>query len=280
MKSNYLRTVFLLTVFLFTVSVGYCQKGSLFIIGGGSRPPELLKELIKTADPAPNDYIVVLAMATSLPQESFESIRTQLSGLCKNAITGFNFTKDQANTSKSWIDSVRHARLIYIVGGDQNKFMEVVRGSVLYGAMHQAYDNGATISGTSAGAAVMSEIMITGAERDSTDKNSFKEIKKDNVVTAQGMGFVRKAVIDQHFIKRSRYNRLISVLADHPDKMVIGIDESTAIIVKGDNVSVVGESQVIVISNPKAIKISDEDKVTFKEARLSLFARGDHFKLE
>lgn len=280
MNKNYLGKFILLTAFVFALSSGYGQKkGSLFIIGGGTRTPALLEELIKTANPAVSDYIVILTMATSLPQESLESIRSQLSGHCKNPITGFNFTKVQANDNESWIDSVRNAKLIYIVGGDQNRFMDVVRGSRLYDAMHQAYDNGATISGTSAGAAVMSEIMITGAERDSTDKNSFKEIKKDNVVTSQGMGFINKAIIDQHFIRRSRYNRLISVLADHPDKMVIGIDESTAIIVKGKKVSVVGESQVVVIYKPKMMKISDKERVTFKNARLSLFASGDDFQL-
>lgn len=281
MKKNFLERFILLTAFFFALSAGYGQKkGSLFIIGGGDRTPGLMGELIKTANPGKNDYIVVLTMSTSVPEESYGSIRNQLSTLCKNPVTGFNFTKTQANDHTVWIDSVRKARLIYIVGGDQNKFMEVVKESKLYEAMHQAYAQGTTISGTSAGAAVMSQIMITGEEKYKKDKDGFKEIQKNNVVTSQGMGFITSAIIDQHFIKRSRYNRLLSVLTDHPDKMVIGIDESTAIVVKGKKVRVVGESQVVVIRKPKKMQVSDKNKVGFKNARLSLFTAGDHFKLK
>lgn len=280
MKKNFLKRLFLVSALMFILSSGFSQKGSLFIIGGGARTPELLTDLIQTANPSVDDYIVILTMATSVPDESFESIRSQLSGHCKNAITGFNFNKTQANEHKEWIDSVRNAKLIYVVGGDQNKFMEVVRGSVLYDALHQAYNNGSTISGTSAGAAIMSQIMITGEEKDKKNKDSFREIRSDNVVTSPGMGFIDKAIIDQHFIQRSRYNRLISVLSDHPDKMVIGIDESTAIVVTGKKARVVGESQVVVISGPKKVKSSKEKKVSFKNARLSLFAAGDQFKIK
>lgn len=273
---------FLLCVaFVAILSDGYSQdKGSLFIIGGGERTPELMSELIKTASLGSGDYIVILPMATSVPEESVSFVSNQISKLCPNPITSFNFTKEEADNKQSWIDSVRHARLIYVVGGDQNKFMAVVANTHLYDAMHEAFRNGATISGTSAGAAIMSEIMITGAERDTADKGAFRQIKGNNVVTAQGMGFTTKAIIDQHFVKRSRYNRLLSVLADHPDKTVIGIDESTAIIVKGKLVKVVGESQVVVISLPGKPGLVNGEKVTFKNAKLSLFTDGDSFKLK
>ena len=281
MKKQFFERCLLISLFVFAGLAGQSQKGNLFIIGGGERTPALMSELIRTADPSASDYIVILTMATSVPEESYASIRSQLSALCTNHITGFNFTKTQADDQAAWIDSVRAAKLIYVVGGDQNKFMEVVLGTRLYQALHEAYDHGATISGTSAGAAIMSQIMITGEEKDKENKNSFRDIRSDNVVTSEGMGFIHRAIIDQHFIKRSRYNRLISVLADHPDKMVIGIDESTAIIVSGRRARVVGESQVVVISRPKKLKISTGRKqVSFKNARFSLLAAGDRFKLK
>lgn len=279
MKSNFFKNVLLVAVFSYSAALTYGQKGSLFIIGGGDRPPAMMQELIKTAALRPTDYIVILPMATSIPEESVAFIRAGLKDICNNPITSFNFTKIQANEKKSWIDSVQNARLIYIAGGDQNRFMKVVSGSKLYDALHAAYNNGATISGTSAGAAVMSEIMITGAEKDTTGKGDFKEIKKDNVITSQGMGFLTTAIVDQHFIRRSRYNRLLSVLADHPDKTVIGIDESTAIIVKGKKIHVTGDSQVIVISHPKKLKTSDKNKAGFTNAKLSVVMPGNDFEL-
>lgn len=281
MKNNFNKKCILLAAFAFTTFFSYSQnRGSLFIIGGGDRSPELMKELVETAALSPTDYIVILPMATSIPEESVSFISSQLSATCKNHIASFNFTKAQANDNKSWIDSVQNARLIYITGGDQNKFMEVVRGSRLYDALHLAFHKGATISGTSAGAAVMSQIMITGEEKDKSDKGDFKEIKSNNAETMQGMGFVTDAIVDQHFIKRSRYNRLLSVLSDHPDKMVIGIDESTAIIIHGKKVTVAGESQVVVISKPQKMSLFNKGKISFENARLSLYSPGQSFELK
>lgn len=258
----------------------YCQSnGSLFIIGGGERSSDLIKELVATANLRPTDYVAVLTMATSLPEQSTSLISRQLSEFCKNQISTFNFTKEQANDDLIQIDSVRNARLIYITGGDQNKFMNVVLGSKLYEALHYAYKNGATISGTSAGAAIMSKIMITGSQKETGTVGEFKEIKKGNVITAEGMGFLTNTIIDQHFIMRNRYNRLLSVLGDHSDKMVVGIDESTAIVVKNKIAKVIGQSQVIVISNPKKITTFNNNKLSFKNASLSLYMPGEQFAI-
>ncbi len=103
------------------------NKGSLFIIGGGDRSPALVKQMVETAKLKPHDYIVVLPMATSIPQESVAYISGQLSAACSNKITSFNFTRAQADNQQNWIDSVKNARFIFITGGDQNKFMDVVR---------------------------------------------------------------------------------------------------------------------------------------------------------
>jgi cyanophycinase len=280
-KKFLILTTTIVSIFLLLATVTYSQKkGTLFIIGGGERSTELMEELVKTASLSAADYIVVLPMATSIPVESVELISSELSRICPNRIASFNFTRAQADDKQVWIDSVRHARLIYITGGDQNKFMAVVKGTKLYDALHGAFENGATISGTSAGAAIMSRIMITGDEKDNSTEGTFRSIKTANVITSQGMGFLTNAIIDQHFIKRSRYNRILSVLADNPDKTVIGIDESTAIIVKGKKIRVTGENQVVVVSRPQKIKSSDKNKAGFRNAQLSLLMSDDEWNLK
>ena len=279
MRNKLYKIFLLMVVFINAAIISYAQKGSLFIIGGGERSDAMVKEMVETAKLSATDYIVVLPMATSVPEESISYVSGQLAKACSNRITSFNFSKAQANENQSWIDSVKNARLIYITGGDQNKFMAVVTGTKLYDAMHAAFRDGATISGTSAGAAVMSQIMITGEDRGKKSSESFKEVKTNSTVTAEGMGFISSAIIDQHFIIRGRYNRLLSALGDHPDKTVIGIDESTAIIVTGKKVKVTGESQVVVISKPKKLKLFGKDKITFKNAQLSLYSPGQSFSL-
>ena len=135
------------------------------------------------------------------------------------------------------------------------------------------------IAGTSAGAAIMREVMITGNQLKYKDyDNTFDNIESQNVETSSGMGFIKSAVIDQHFVVRSRYNRLLSLIIENPDYQGIGIDEGTAILVKNTNqAEVVGRAQVIVFKNPKNSKTSYTEKLGSRGITLDIYLNGDEF---
>jgi cyanophycinase len=250
-------------------------KGNLFIIGGGNRSDALMKEMLNTAALKANDYIIVLPMASEIPDSGFKSIAAQLKRLDNKTIRNFNFSKHDVN-DKKWIDSLTGAKLIYILGGDQNRFMKSVLNTPVYTAIHKAYQNGATIAGTSAGAAVMSKYMITGKQLlDTVYKETFNKLWDKNIEFTEGMGLLENTIIDQHFLKRNRYNRLISALAAHPDLVCVGIDESTAVIVHGNKATVAGESQVIRLANPKDLKTMGKGLFKFKQVDFGIFTAGD-----
>lgn len=252
-------------------------KGKLFIIGGGDRGEELMKALVSTAALGAKDYVVVLPMSSEQPDTSYYYFKEDLQKACANAIVNFNFTSGRIN-DKRWLDSLQNARLIFITGGDQQRFMKVVLHTPVYDAIHKAYANGATIAGTSAGAAVMSEKMITGNElTDTVYRATFKKIHDKNVEIQEGLGLLTGAIIDQHFIVRSRYNRLFSALAKYPYYSCIGIDEATAIIVQNNKVTVTGESQVVLLRKPVGLKITTTGLVKMKSVELSMFTAGDTF---
>ena len=149
--------------------------------------------------------------------------------------------------TKAKIDSIRNAQLIYITGGNQNTFMEIAKHTPLIPAIQHAYRKGATIAGTSAGAAMMSEDMITGDEFKHPEyTGNFRTIEANNMEVEKGLGLIQSAIIDQHFIKRMRMNRLITVILEHPEKVGIGIDESTAILVEDNHAKIFGIGQVVV----------------------------------
>jgi cyanophycinase len=250
-------------------------KGNLFIIGGGNRSDALMKEMLNTAALKANDYIIVLPMASEIPDSGFKSIAAQLKRLDNKTIRNFNFSKHDVN-DKKWIDSLTGAKLIYILGGDQNRFMKSVLNTPVYTAIHKAYQNGATIAGTSAGAAVMSKYMITGKQLlDTVYKETFNKLWDKNIEFTEGMGLLENTIIDQHFLKRNRYNRLISALAAHPDLVCVGIDESTAVIVHGNRATVAGESQVIRLANPKDLKNTNNGLLKFKQVDFGIFTASD-----
>lgn len=256
-------------------------KGNLFIIGGGSRSPELIRELLRTADLRPKDHIVVLPMSSAEPEASFASIAKEFSTASTQVIGNLNFDAEKVK-DKVWLDSLRTARLIFITGGDQSRFMKAVLHTPVYEVIHEAYRNGATIAGTSAGAAVMSKYMITGEQLlgDTSYRATFDKLLKGNIVFEEGMGLLDSVIIDQHFVKRSRYNRLLSALAAHPTFDCIGIDEGTAIVVSGKKVRVAGVSQVLSISDPKELKVTETGHLKMKNLRFSIYTDGDSFMIK
>lgn len=271
-----MRTAFLLIALLcFSVLSKAQNKGNLFIIGGGNRSDALMSEMLKTARLKANDYIIVLPMASEVPDVGYKTLSAQLNKLENRTIRNFNFAGHDVN-DKKWIDSLAAAKLIYILGGDQSRFMKVVLNTPVYTAIHKAYQNGATIAGTSAGAAVMSQYMITGRQLlDTVYKETFNKLWDKNIEFAEGMGLLKNTIIDQHFLKRNRYNRLISALSAHPDMVCVGIDESTAIIVSGNKATVAGESQVVRLANPKQLKKTDGGLLKFNQAEFGIFTAGD-----
>ncbi|WP_316771715.1 cyanophycinase [Pedobacter frigiditerrae] len=272
-----MKRIFLIVIsFVITITAqAQNAKGSLFIIGGGDRSDELIKQLVATSNFKANDYIIVLPMASEIPDTGFKYISLQLKKQVNLTIKNFNFSKHDVN-DKKWIDSLAGAKLIYILGGDQNRFMKAVLGTPVYTAIHKAYNNGSTIAGTSAGAAVMSKYMITGKQLlDTVYKETFNKLWDKNVEFAEGLGLLQNTIIDQHFLKRNRYNRLISSLAAHPDLVCVGIDEGTAIIVHGNKATVAGDSQVIRFAVPKGLQNTSKGLIKFSNAEFGVFTAGD-----
>jgi cyanophycinase len=158
--------------------------------------------------------------------------------------------------------------------------MSVVNNTPLLDALHEAYNNGAVIAGTSAGAAVMSKKMITGNQKKHPESETgFTSMESENVEVIQGLGFLTNVIIDQHFIRRQRLNRLVSVSIENPAELCVGIDESTAIIVEGDEATVTGLHQVVVIKNTAAIKKVKNGLLGTEGLQLSVYLPGQKFKL-
>ncbi|RYD73153.1 MAG: cyanophycinase, partial [Sphingobacteriales bacterium] len=110
---------------------------------------------------------------------------------------------------------------------------------------------------------------------DTVYKETFNKLLDKNIEFEQGLGLLQNTIIDQHFLKRNRYNRLISALAAHPDLVCVGIDESTAIIVHEGKAAVVGESQVIRMARPQNLEVSDKHLIKFSHADFGIFTAGD-----
>ncbi|MBL0745279.1 cyanophycinase [Chryseolinea lacunae] len=270
----------LLVAFHFSSAQKTTPKGKLVIIGGGSRPDAMVDRIIAEAGLKQGGYGIILPMSSADPDSAVYYASQQFVKKGINSIYGVIFKKGETLTPQK-VDSVRNAKLIYISGGDQTRFMGVVQGTDIEKAIRDAYMKGSIVGGTSAGAAVMSKIMITGDELKHPEYSStFRNIEEANIETKPGLGLVEGVIIDQHFVKRSRYNRLISAIIEYPLEKGIGIDEATAIIVSGNTAEVIGDSQVIVFENPKRSKVVTNGKLSAKGLTLNIYVSGEKFSLK
>jgi cyanophycinase len=226
---------------------GHAPKGYLFIVGGGPQPPALVQRFVDLAG-GKNAKIVVFAMASSDGKASGEEKADDLRKLGADA-HAYYIDHDEAN-SDSMERNMKGVTGVWFGGGDQVLLTKALLGTRVEKAIHQRYEAGAVVGGTSAGAAVMSNPMLTGEERHpggvrppSDTSEHYMTIARTNTELVPGFGMIKGALIDQHFLRRRRHNRFISAVLDTPAHLGVGIDESTALIVHPDgHWSVMGES--------------------------------------
>jgi cyanophycinase len=257
-------------------------KGHLFIVGGGDWTKGMIDRFVDLASRFGTGRIVILPMASSVPEESAAEETEEFRKLGAKDVVTHNLTREQAlrPETAALLDG---AGGVFFSGGDQARLTAVLLDTPVHERLLELYGRGAVIGGTSAGAAVMSEVMITGDEvRKVEAGHEWETLQAANVVTVRGFGFIRRAVIDQHFVTRKRHNRLISVLAEHPDLLGVAIDEATAILVgPEEKFEVVGAKQVVVYDPGKAkFRILPDKRVAFTGLLMHALTDGDTFDLK
>ncbi len=275
-------------ILLFSSGMFAQEKGHLVIIGGGKRPAVVMKKVVDLAGGA-ESKILIIPLASSIPLDValFQKYQLEKQGAgMVDFILGSRETLDHDSTLAK-LDGISG---IFFSGGDQNRLTAALAGTRFLERIKTIYQAGGTIAGTSAGAAVMSEIMITGNEKLASGQNpeaqssppAFRTIRAGNIETSAGFGFLRNAIIDQHFIRRKRHNRLISLVLEHPALSGIGIDESTAVIIQpGQILEVIGENTVMIFDASSARHITEDSNGNLSafDIRMHLLQAGQRFNL-
>ena len=258
------------------------HRGTLYIVGGGPQPPALVKEFVDLAGGAGRARIVLFAMASLEGLTGGEEKAKDLRALGAHA-TNVYVTHEQANTD-SVVRLLDGATAVWFGGGDQTRLTTALRGTKTGSALGRLYDSGAVMGGTSAGAAVMSEIMITGDERKvggdrppADSSATFLTISRDNIVVDTGFSYLSGAIVDQHFVRRKRHNRLISLVLEKPVRLGVGVDESTALIVEPDGRWRVAGASVVVIYDARRSTVTQGSTLGATDVRMHVLPAGSRF---
>jgi cyanophycinase len=239
-------------------------KGHLLIIGGNGTTPDIVQRAVETAGGA-RGVVAIFAQASELPETATNAVSTWTAAGIGRAVA-----VDPRDAAAA-IKAVKEASFVWFPGGDQGRLMRALEHTGIPEAIRARYNEGALVGGTSAGAAVMSKLMITGDEYD------LGSITAEKTEIAAGLGLWPDVILDQHFLKRQRTNRLVSAVLDHPDAVGVGIDETTAVFVSdGRRFEVLGKSSVVVFDARKALvdKTPAGGPATGRGLRLSVLKAG------
>jgi cyanophycinase len=158
---------------------------------------------------------------------------------------------DQAST----LDRISSSDIILFSGGDQSKISRIIKDTLTHKLLRKRYQNEKfTIAGTSAGAVVMSEEMISGGRNGTV-------LRKNDLKMGKGLGLMSEIIFDSHFIKRHRFGRLAEAVARHPDKLGVGLGEDTGVIIREGNILEIIGSGMVVIFDGTCLKQSQYGKL-------------------
>ena len=152
---------------------------------------------------------------------------------------------------------VRDYGSVYFTGGDQTLITRTLapegRETPLLKAIRETYARGGLIAGSSASAAMMSDTMIEGGTSlEATTFGVVTDPDRPGLLLGRGLGFFRWGIVDQHFIKRGRFGRLVVAMAESSTAHGFGVDENTALFVDGARAHVVGEYGALVLDMREA----------------------------
>ena len=223
--------------------------GTLVVIGGaeeklGRKP--VLRRFVELAGGA-DARIVVCATASALGDEITKLYETVFGRLGVSDVVSVRpQTREEAEAPQA-AAAVEAATAVFMTGGNQLKLSSVVTGTAFGDAIGAAYRRGQVIAGTSAGASVLSEHMVAFGTSGATPKNRISQL-------ARGLGLLPGVIVDQHFSQRNRYGRLLSLVAQNPSLLGLGVDEDTAAVISGGRfVEVIGRGSVFVCDGRAAV---------------------------
>jgi len=238
---------------------------------------EILGALISKI-PRAHHAIEIIASASFIPDEMEE---LYINSYKQVGFTHVGFIKvenkeDEINPIS--IKRIQSAHAVFFTGGEQSKLISLLAQTELLTAIRNKYyvDKNFIVGGTSAGAMVLPEIIITGGLIGAA-------LYKGDIEIAKGFDLIKNIIVDTHFIKRGRFARLAHAVALNQSCLGIGLEEDTALIIsEGNRAECIGSGMVILIDGSKMgmTNINDVDDATpivVENLKVSILAEGSSY---
>jgi cyanophycinase len=254
--------------------------GHLVIIGGGEDrkdDKQILSRFVELSG-GEKARIAVLTAASRHHNEMMEVYERAFGDLGVRELMPVRIEKRAEADEEDNAAIIEKANGIFMTGGDQRRLVALIGGTAVSRAMHHAFNHGACIAGTSAGASAISEHMLSAGE-------PVRVPDPMHPLLGAGLGFLRRAAIDQHFSERRRLGRLLSVVAANPYLLGMGIDEDTAVVIEpGSSIEVLGEGAVTIVDGREVVlnahDVNESNRPQMSNIRLHLLPSGFHHRVQ
>jgi cyanophycinase len=233
------------------------RPGLLIAIGGAEdkvRERVILRHFVEACG-GPDAYIVILATASELPEtgERYADLFYRLDADTVEVLR-VRTREDALGADAETLDLLEYATGLFMTGGSQLRITSALGGTRLAETILRRHRAGMVVAGTSAGAAALSEHMISMGDSGGTPRRRLVQM-------AKGLGLAPNLVIDQHFRRRDRLGRLLTALSYNPEPLGIGIDEDTAAVIDGHGLLRVLGSGAVTVVDASGLRHSDSDGV-------------------
>jgi cyanophycinase len=237
------------------------ENGTLVIVGGALSDPEIVDAFIELSGGPDAPIVVIPTAGADLDyDDSFRRLQLFRDRGATNLTVLHTRDRSEADT-EAFVAPIREAGGVWFTGGRQWRLADSYLGTRTEAALWDLLARDGVIGGSSAGATIQGSYLARGDTRTNTIMMGDHE---------EGFAFLRDTAIDQHLLARNRQFDLIEVIEARPELLGIGLDENTAILVRGDQFSVIGESYVA---------IYDHDRMIGESGRFMLLGSGDGYDL-
>jgi len=253
------------------------EAGPLIVIGGHEDKEGDRAILRAFAKAAGGGKVVVATIATQKPDAYLEAYREAFRGLPIGELAHLHLDDRADAHDPRKLAALDDATGVFFTGGDQLRISSQIGDTPAEERIRDIWERGGVLAGTSAGASVMSDTMLVRGPSGSS-------YHLGDLRMAPGLGLLRDVVIDQHFAERGRIGRLLGAVAHSPRVLGVGIDEDTAIMVRGDDFEVLGSGAVYVLDGAGVTRSNiaegrAEQTLSLYDMRVHVLSAGDGFDL-
>ena len=236
-------------------------SGSLVVAGGGVTDPAIYERFVSLAGGPEAPIVVIPTAGTGETYGDFWPGLQRLRDAGAAHIKVLHTRDRQEADREDFVAPLQKARGVWFSGGRQWRLVDAYLGTRTLTAIRGVLERGGVIGGSSAGATIQGSYLVRG------DTSTNTIMMGDHT---EGFGFLANVGIDQHLLRRNRHFDLVDVIEAHPELLGIGLDENTAIVVRGDTFEVIGSSYVA---------IYDSTNVKGDHWRFYFLAPGDRYDL-